>query len=145
MGGQQHISLEFAQKTNQLTLQICVQIYLRLVNDDQGRLPRPHEVCEQLAPNLKTRAYPIQLPRDPTLVAEHHQLSGGGICNKWPLNLHPRPRASDCRRELIEIVTKVVPITTEIPRSTVRGYVCLNSLRLNQGFSMFDGPQNRNY
>ena len=56
--GYQNVWPQVLEYTEELSLQISVQVNVRLIDHEQGRMPASHDVSEQLTPDLETKSRP---------------------------------------------------------------------------------------
>lgn len=62
-----------------MELNVRMKVYLGLIDNNKGVGGRPGNMCEQLAPDLKTESNPKQLTINAVLRNKHGQFSGHQI------------------------------------------------------------------
>src|ERR1035437_7144261 len=97
-----------------------MQIDIRFINQKEGRIARLNYVSEHLAPNLKAKARPEYLPRNPLFWAEHmkSRLSVRRLSNRR-FYIHPWPSSLKCCPKIIELLREMVPNVSKISRGAI--------------------------
>src|SRR6266568_7668079 len=92
-----------------------MQIDVRFINQKEGCFARLNYVCEHLAPNLKAKACPENLPRNPLFWAEHmkSRLSVRRL-SSWRFDIHSWPSSLKRCPKIIELFREVIPNISKI-------------------------------
>jgi hypothetical protein len=77
------------------------------------------DVSQQLTPNLKAKTGPKLFPGNSVFRAKHSDSFATIVWSFWRINLHSGPGIPNEGGEMFKTIWEIVPVVTEVPRSSM--------------------------